>query len=195
MPRVTALRDARRGRVAVELDGSAWRTLPAEVVVRAGLSMGRELDRGGLRVVRRELRRSEALDVATRALASRDQSAARLRSRLDRHRISAATREEALAALERSGLVDDARFASLRAAALALRGYGDAAIADDLERQGIEQSVRDEALAGLEPETERARAVVKRRGGGSRTARYLAARGFEGEAVAAACGRAFAPDP
>ena len=195
MPRVTALRDARRGRVAVELDGSAWRTLPAEVVVRAGLSMGRELDRGGLRVVRRELRRSEALDVARRALASRDQSAARLRSRLDRHRISTAAREEALAALERSGLVDDARFASLRAAALALRGYGDAAIADDLERQGIDPSLRGQAVAGLESEAERARAVVQRRGGGPRTARYLAARGFEGEAVAAACGRAFAPDP
>ena len=40
MPTVTGLREDRRGRVAVELDGSPWRTLPADVVVRAGSPAG-----------------------------------------------------------------------------------------------------------------------------------------------------------
>ena len=67
MPTVTALRDDRRGRVAVELDGAPWRVLPLEAVVRAGIAEGRLLDRNALRLLRRELRRAEALRVATRA--------------------------------------------------------------------------------------------------------------------------------
>ena len=63
MPSVTALR-ARRGRVEVEVDGSPWRTLPLEVVGRSGLLVGLELDRPRLRLVRRELRRAEALAAA-----------------------------------------------------------------------------------------------------------------------------------
>ena len=61
MPTVTRLREDRRGRVAVELDGAPWRVLPVDVVARAGLSEGRTLDRETLRTVRRELRRVEAI--------------------------------------------------------------------------------------------------------------------------------------
>jgi hypothetical protein len=61
VPTVTALREDRRGRVAVELDGRPWRVLPAGVVVRAGVVEGRALDRPALRLLRRELRRDEAL--------------------------------------------------------------------------------------------------------------------------------------
>ena len=39
MPTVTALRDDRRGRVAVELDGAPWRVLPLDVVARAGIAV------------------------------------------------------------------------------------------------------------------------------------------------------------
>src|SRR5436189_1674 len=45
MATVTALRARPNGRVAVDLDGGPWRTLPAEPVVRAGLAVGLELDR------------------------------------------------------------------------------------------------------------------------------------------------------
>ena len=44
-PRITALRRAGPGRVAVELDGEAWRTVPDGVVVRCSLSAGVVLDR------------------------------------------------------------------------------------------------------------------------------------------------------
>ena len=64
-PRVTALRPERRGRIAVELDGERWRTVPEDVAATAGLFVGRELDRPALRELRRALRRSEALASAT----------------------------------------------------------------------------------------------------------------------------------
>ena len=39
-PVVTALRARGRGRVAVELDGAPWRTVPLEAVYAAGLAVG-----------------------------------------------------------------------------------------------------------------------------------------------------------
>jgi SOS response regulatory protein OraA/RecX len=183
MPVVTALRDDRKGRVAVELDGAPWRVLPVDVVVRTGLSEGRRLDRPALRELRQELRRAEALGVATRALRRRDLSRRALSARLERAQVAPAAAAESLEALEHAGLVDDERFARSRAAALADRGYGDEAIRHDLEAQGVGAEPAAAALAELEPELDRARRVVARRGDGPRTARYLAAKGYAQETV------------
>ena len=195
MPRVTRLRDSGRGRVAVELEGAPWRTLPVDVVARAGLVEGRALDRPALRLLRRELRRAEALAVAGRALRRQDLSQRMMAERLARASVAPAALEESLDVLSRSGLVDDARFAGTRAASLAERGYGDAAIRHDLELRGVGPEPIQEALDSLEAEAERARRLVERRGPGPKTARYLASKGFGEEALEAAAGADFAPDP
>ncbi|MGH3055676.1 MAG: hypothetical protein ACRDL7_11935, partial [Gaiellaceae bacterium] len=67
---VTGLRERKRGRVAVELDGRPWRVLPADAVVRAGLAVGRPLDRQKARELGREVRRASALAAAARSLAT-----------------------------------------------------------------------------------------------------------------------------
>ena len=188
MPIVTGLRDDRRGRVVVELDGTAWRTLPVDVVVRTGLSEGRTLDRPALRLLRRELRRAEALAVAGRALRVRDLSAQRLAERLAGAAVAPAAVAESLDVLAGAGLVDDGRFARGRAQALAERGYGDVAIEHDLERQGVAGELVRAALAELPAELERARKLVERRGEGVKTARYLASKGFGEEAIEVAAG-------
>jgi regulatory protein len=193
MPTVTALREDRRGRVAVELDGAPWRVLPVDVVVRAGLAEGRLLDRPALRLVRRELRRAEALQVAGRALRHRDLSRRRLAERLE-GAVPPAAAAESLATLERAGLVDDRRVALVRAESLAGRGYGDEAIRHRLRVEGLADELVEEAVAGLTPECTRAGPLIERRGLGPRTARYLANRGFGEEAVEAALGAAFGQD-
>jgi SOS response regulatory protein OraA/RecX len=195
VPTITALREAPRGRVGIELDGAAWRVVPVDVAARAGLAVGQTLHRPDLRLLRRELRRAEALAAAGRALRVRDLSTERLGQRLERSGVAPAARAEALEALDRAGLVDDARFARTRADALAARGYGDAAIASDLERQGVSSDLREQAIGVLEPERERARELVRQRGEGARTARYLAARGFGEEALQVALRADFANDP
>jgi regulatory protein len=195
MPLVTALRAQPRGRVAVDLDETPWRTLPAEPVVRAGLRVGCELDRPTARRLRRELRHAEALGVAVGSLRSRDLSAQGLEERLRRRKLAPEARKDALEALQRAGIVDDRRFALSRASALAGRGYGDAAIAADLERRGIEPETSAEAVTTLPPEAERAKGVVARRGGGMKTARFLASKGFGEEAIEAALGAGFANGP
>jgi SOS response regulatory protein OraA/RecX len=182
-PHVTALRAPRPGRVAVELDGARWRTLPLEVVVRAGLRVGEELDRPRLRLLRRELRRHEALAAATGALRHRDHSMRSLEQRLERRGVAPAERDAALDTLERAGLVDDGRFAASRARGLAERGWGDTAIRAELERHRVAGEAVADALAALEPERDRAREHAARRGGGLRAARWLASRGFDADAL------------
>jgi SOS response regulatory protein OraA/RecX len=89
--------------------------------------------------------------------------------------------------------VDDRRVGALRAEALAERGYGDAAIRFVLEGEGLAAEIVAEALDRLEPEAERARRQVEKRGGGPKTVRWLAAHGFDEAALEAAVG--FADEP
>ena len=194
MPSVTALRARGRGRVAVELDGAPWRVLPVDVVARAGLVEGRMLDRPALRLLRRELRRADALHAAARALRVRDLSSRRLAERLARADVAPRAAAETLEKLGRAGLIDDARLACRRAENLAERGYGDAAIRHRLTAEGLPLEAVDEAVSGLQGEAERAARIVERRGRGPRTARYLGARGFGEEAVEGALGAPFGQD-
>jgi regulatory protein len=195
VPCVTAIRPDRRGRVEVELDHARWRVLPAEVVARAGLREGTDLDRASLRRLRRELRRHEAVALAARALRHRDLSRVALEERLDAAGVGTAARAEALGTLERAGFVDDARLAEARAGALAGRGYGDAAIRADLARRGIGRDLAEAALGALDPERDRAAAVVSQRGAGPGAAAFLVRRGFSDEAVEAALEVNVAPEP
>ena len=183
MPTVTALRARGSDRVEVELDGLPWRVIPAEAVLRAGLSVGSALERAQARRLARELRRHDALARAARALERRDRSARELEERLGAAGVDPATRAEVLDAVTRAGLVDDERFARSRAEALALRAWGDAAIRADLEGRGVPGELVQQALSALDPEAERAARVVERRGRGPQTARYLAAHGFDSEVV------------
>jgi regulatory protein len=186
LPTVTALRELRGGRVAVELDGTRWRTFPAGVVVETRLGVGEALDRARLRELARARRRVRAFDTALRAVARREQTSAALQRRLERRRLPAGDRDAAVGALERVGLVDDARYALRRAESLAERGHGDAAIRWRLEREGVGAAEAARALAALEPESERARRLVSGRGAASFGARELARRGFSEEAIEAA---------
>jgi SOS response regulatory protein OraA/RecX len=179
VPVVTALRERPRDRVEVELDGVPWRLVPAEAVVRSGLSVGRALDREAARTLARELRRAEALGIAVRALRHRDLSRSRIEERLSRRGARAEAKTDVLEALERAGLVDDGRVASSGAEALAARGYGDEAIRFRLEREGLATELVAEALAGLEPEAVRAGKLLDRRGRGPASVRWLASRGFD----------------
>jgi len=182
-PVVTALRARGPGRVAGEVDGRPWRGMPLEAVVVAGLAVGGELDRATARALRRELRRLDARGAALRALSARDHTAMSLDRRLEACGTAPALRRETVAAAKRAGLVDDARFASARAALLAGRGAGDLMIADDLERQGVRPDAAREAIEALEPEAERAEQLVAARGTSVRTLRFLGAKGFSEETL------------
>lgn len=125
----------------------------------------------------------DAFEASLRLLRHRDLSDAEVRRRLLARGFTSVESDDAVERLVRTGMVDDGRFAILRASSLAARGAGDALIRHDLERAGVPSEVADEAIAGLEPEPERARTVVERRGTSSRTLRYLQAKGFAVESI------------
>jgi regulatory protein len=177
MATITALRAA-GDRVAVELDGVAWRTVSVAAAAEAGLGAGLELDRERARALGRALRRHRAEQAAVRALARREHSRATLDARLVRAGVGTHVRAEVLGRAERSGLVDDERFARVRAAALADRGAGDVLIRDDLARRGVDEDLVADALDALTPERDRAARIVEARGASAGTVRYLVSRGF-----------------
>jgi len=182
-PVITGLRERKRGRVAVELDGRPWRVLPTDAVVRAGLAVGRPLERPTARELAREIRRAKALAAATRSLAASDRSERALEQRLARAGHSAAAREAAVASLARAGAVDDVRLAQSRAELLARRGYGDAAIRADLRRRLIAPEPAAAAVEALEPELERLRRTLEQQSVTPALLRRLAGRGFSRDAL------------
>ena len=125
-----------------------------------------------------------ALEAGLAALRYRDLSEHDLAQKLAARGLGDDEREEAVATLRRTGLVDDRRFAEGSAAALASRGAGDALIKDTLERTGVAADLITCAVEALEPEGERACAIAERRGLGPKTARYLRSKGFSGETIA-----------
>lgn len=125
-----------------------------------------------------------AVDAALRVLRFRDRSTTEIRERLDAAGYASEERDEAIETLVRTGLLDDARFAALRARSLADRGAGDIRIRHELTRASVPPELVDDALRSVEPEAERAQSVVARRGRGARTARFLHGKGFSEEIVA-----------
>jgi SOS response regulatory protein OraA/RecX len=162
-------------------------------VLAAGLHVGLTLDRERARTLRRELRSREALARASRLLARRDLSTRGLAAELERRHVAPAARRETISRLRDAGAVDDARSAKRRAEVLAARGAGNRLIEADLEARGFPREAADAAIEDLAPESDRARKVVAKRGSGGATARYLARKGFDEDAVEAALGGSVAP--
>jgi regulatory protein len=128
----------------------------------------------------------EALDCALRALEHRDRTQLEIDRHLRARGYSDAECARALAALRRTGLVDDERFARSCAASLASRGAGDTLVRARLAEAGVTKDDADEAVATLENEAIRARRIVATRGASAKTARYLYGKGFSEDVVAGA---------
>lgn len=183
MPEITGLREISASTVLVEIDDMAWRKIPLIAAVRAGLSVGKRLEREDLRLLRRELRRAEALTKATRMLARRPLPRALLEERLEKKGVAPAALEEAVDVLEQAQYLDDRSYALGRAAGLAERGYGDAAVRYILEEERVSSELIEEAVASLEPELERAGAIARSILDRKRLLGRLARRGFDSETV------------
>ena len=136
----------------------------------------------------------DPIELAARSLHYRDRSRSELDARLARAGIDEDARADALDTLERVGYVDDARFASARAAALAGRGYGDEAIRHDLAGHQLGPEAIEAGLATLEAEAARAVELVERLGRTRKVAAQLARKGFSQDALEAALGGEFAED-
>ena len=96
------------------------------------------------------MRRSEsdrAIDLAYKAVARRDLTVAELRARLERKHVSPEAIDDAVAELEETGFLDDARYARQFAEdKRELEQWGTDRIAQDLRRRGIAPQLIDAAV-------------------------------------------------
>jgi len=183
VPEITRLREISASNVLVELDGAPWRKIPLSAAVRAGLSVGKRLEREDLRLLGRELRRADALTKATRMLARRPLPKALLEERLEKKGVAPVALEEAVEVLEQAQYVNDRTYALERARSLAERSYGDAAVRYILEQERVGSELIEEAAASLEPEIERASAIARSMSDRKRLLARLARCGFDSETI------------
>ena len=104
------------------------------------------------------MRRTEserAIDLAYKAVARRDLTVAELRDRLVRKHVSPEAIDDAVAELEETGFLDDARYASQFAEdKRELDRWGSDRIATDLRRRGIAPQLIDAAVSSYDRDSE-----------------------------------------
>jgi regulatory protein len=199
VPVLTALEpDPRRpGTLRVEVDGTRFGAVPAELARAAGLAVGRAVDAELHERLTAAADAEAAFRTLLRALERRSFARADLARRLIR---KGHPRPAVEAAIERAfglGLLDDAAFALTYVQTRAARGRGPSRLTRDLMAMGVERSLIDRALAAEWPEgSDRSRVPmalavkraaqlgdlprpVKRR----RVLAYLARRGFSGRDI------------
>jgi len=146
--RITELIPDKRipGNLVVEINGTRFATLPAEIVSALQVVVALELDDALFEKLSRVADVEAAYLVAIRMLAARPRSVNELLRRLrDRgHNPSAAA--EAVGRLETKGLVDDTEFSNHFARVRLSRGHGPARILTDLLSRGVERRLAERAI-------------------------------------------------
>jgi regulatory protein len=197
--RVTIIRRSRPGDSAVDvvLDSGEVLRIHDRRMVEHRLSTGTTLGAAGVDALRQAAAADAAERRALRLIARRPRSRAELRARLAGWGVDDVTAAGVLERLTELGQVDDRRLAVAVTETCREKGYGRLRTAHDLARLAVDEPAAAEALGTL-PNDERplAERIAGRRFGpppyDDRTARraaaFLARRGFDAEAVAAAVG-------
>lgn len=192
MPRLTQIKETKKGRLALFLDGEFVFSLDEETFARANLHEGDELESWQVEDLRKQSDTRRALDKAMDYLSLRDHASGELYQKLCR-KFDAPSAAYAVARAGELGLLDDAGFARRRAAELLRKRKSRREILTDLAAKGIDRDTAAEAVEALyecdeegeDPELATARALVKRHyaaklaaGKRDQVAAALARRGF-----------------
>ena len=192
MPKLTQVKETKRGRYALFFDGEFAFSLDEDTFAMAGLHTGDELEEWQIHDLQTKSDTRKAVDKAMDLLALRDHAAGELYQKLcrsfDPHSAAAA-----VAKMQELNLLDDAGFARRRATELLRKRKSRREILNDLSAKGIDRDtaadVVEELFAenedGESPELETARALVARQyasklaaGKRDQVAAALARRGF-----------------
>lgn len=192
MPRLTQIKETKKGRLALFLDGEFVFSLDEETFARANLHEGDDLEAWQMEDLRKQSDTRRALDKAMDYLSLRDHASGELYQKLCR-KFDAPSAAYAVARAGELGLLDDAGFARRRAAELLRKRKSRREILTDLAAKGIDRDTAAEAVEALyecdeegeDPELATARALVQRHyaaklaaGKRDQVAAALARRGF-----------------
>ena len=194
MPRLTQIKETKKGRLALFLDGEFAFSLDEGTFAAAALHQDDELEDWQIEELRKKSETRRALDKAMDYLSLRDHAAGELYQKLCR-KFDAHSAAYAVARAGELGLLNDVSFARRRAAELLRKRKSRRAILDDLHAKGIDRGAAAEAVEALfaqseedeeeNPELANARALVERhyaaklaQGKWQQVAAALARRGF-----------------
>ena len=199
--RITAIdQDPRRpGTVRLELDGTRFGVVPAELIVAEGLSPGQTIAPDVHERLSAAADVEAAFRTGLRMLELRSYARADLGRRLQRKGHPRAAVDVALQRLLTMGLLNDEAYARNYVQTRAARGRGPSRLVRDLLAMGVQRSVIDRAVAAEWPEgsdrTSMPQALVSKRAAQlgtmpkqtkrRRLLAYLARRGFSGRDVSA----------
>lgn len=167
MPVVTALRSARRGDMALEVDGVVACRVSLSLVARWRLYEGRELGVEAVGLIQAQAAAEQALRDAHLLLGQRARGCEELRRRLRRKGHPEAALAAAVDSLRGDGLLDDRDFARRFVAdKRRLRGWGSERLRRSLEELGVDAGIIAAELSDTSEgaELEQALAVLERAG-------------------------------
>lgn len=192
MPRLTQIKETKKGRLALFLDGEFAFSLDEDTFAAAHLHEDDELEPWQVEQLRKQSDTRRALDKAMDYLSLRDHASGELYQKLCR-KFDAHSAAYAVARAGDLGLLDDAGFARRRAAELLRKRKSRREILNDLAAKGIDrdtaaeavESLYDEAEEGEDPEMASVQALLERQyaaklaaGKRDQVAAALARRGF-----------------
>ena len=146
--RITALESDRRipGNIIVELDGTRFSSLPAEIIVSLDLEVHLVLDDALFERLERVADVEAAYLVAIRILTAMPRAVQELKRRLMQRGHKASAVAEAVGRLETAGLLDDEVFARHFSRMRLARGHGPPRILTDLLSRGVERRLAEHAI-------------------------------------------------
>lgn len=169
MPRLTQIKETKKGRLALFLDGEFAFSLDEDTFAAAHLHEDDELEPWQVEQLRKQSDTRRALDKAMDYLSLRDHASGELYQKLCR-KFDAHSAAYAVARAGELGLLDDAGFARRRAAELLRKRKSRREILNDLAAKGIDrdtaaeavESLYDEAEEGEDPEMASVQALLER---------------------------------
>ncbi len=168
MPQITAVKETKRGRLALFVDGEFAFSLDPETFADADLHEEDEIESFRLEELRCQSDTRKAVDRALDILALRDHAAGELYQKLCR-KFDPHSAAAAVAKAEELGLLNDADFARRRAAELMRKRKSRREVEQDLAAKGIDRDTAAQVLEelyahedGPDPEVAAACALVQR---------------------------------
>ena len=138
MPRLTQIKETKKGRLALFLDGEFAFSLDEDTFAAAALHQDDELEDWQIEELRKKSETRRALDKAMDYLSLRDHAAGELYQKLCR-KFDAHSAAYAVARAGELGLLNDASFARRRAAELLRKRKSRREILNDLSAKGIDR--------------------------------------------------------
>ncbi|MCL4498748.1 MAG: RecX family transcriptional regulator [Chloroflexi bacterium] len=147
MPTITELKETKRGRIAVFLDGRFWRSFAPDFLARLSVKKGTELSALDVAGLDDEGERRKVFDRALVFLGYRARSASEVETRLRRDGYDRSVIGSTIARLTELGYVDDVAFAKeWIETRSATRHYGKKRLQSELRRRGVPSEIIESRL-------------------------------------------------